>query len=66
MVIETGERRPLRDRIAVCDGCGRRLPLRRAGLLEDGAVLCTTCADPDLHLGRDTRSDPDIDSPSVA
>ncbi|HET7027088.1 MAG TPA: hypothetical protein VFI28_05315 [Candidatus Limnocylindrales bacterium] len=48
MLIETVERRPLADRIAQCDGCGRRFPFRRAGLVEDGAILCSSCANVDV------------------
>jgi hypothetical protein len=43
MLVEPTDR-PLREIVAECDGCGRRLPLPRAGLVEDGAVLCPDCA----------------------
>jgi hypothetical protein len=49
MVIESTDR-PLRERLAICDGCGRRLLLRRAGLVEDGAVLCHQCARLDVDV----------------
>jgi uncharacterized Zn finger protein (UPF0148 family) len=48
MVIETNDA-PLRERLAICDGCGCGLPLRGAGLVEDGAVLCPTCAQLDVQ-----------------
>lgn len=50
--------RPLRERLAVCDGCGRRLLLRRAGLVEDGAVLCPDCVRLDVAA--------DAEAPTVA
>jgi hypothetical protein len=52
MVIESSDR-PLAERLAVCDGCGRRLLLRRAGLVEDGAVLCASCAHLDVEVDVD-------------
>jgi hypothetical protein len=59
MVIESTDR-PLRERLAICDGCGRRLLLRRAGLVEDGAVLCRQCVRLDVDVA------PEEDAPAVA
>lgn len=40
---------PLPEVVTECDGCGRRIALRRAGLVEDGAVLCPDCATLDVE-----------------
>ncbi len=48
MVIDSNDT-PLHERQAVCDGCGIRVPLTGAGLVEDGGVLCPACADLDVQ-----------------